>query len=346
MADSAIKTSLTGFAKISPPVLGAFLFICHAIQNSKTLKTTRPASETINLFFKGVAMGAADVVPGVSGGTIAFITGIYQELIDSIKSIRFELIRILRREGFKAFWKALNGNFLLTLFLGIGLSIASLAALMKFLLENYEVLVWAFFFGLILASAIVIGKQVDRTQPKNIAGLVVGAAFGFAITVLTPANTPDASWFIFLSGAIAICAMILPGISGSFILLLLGKYAFIITGLTVLDFRIIGFFGAGAIVGILSFSRLLSWLFANYHQLTISVLTGIMMGSLNKVWPWKETVETTINRHGETIPLVQKNVLPGNFTDDPFLITCIGLGLVGFFLVLVVERGNKKPAEN
>jgi putative membrane protein len=298
------------------------------------------------LFFKGIAMGAADVVPGVSGGTIAFITGIYEELINSIKGIHFGLLGIWKREGFKAFWQALNGRFLVTLFLGIGVSIASLASLMKFLLENYEVLVWAFFFGLILASALVIGKKVDRSKPLNFVGLIIGTAIGFSITVLSPANTPDTNTFIFFSGAIAICAMILPGISGSFILLLLGKYVFIITGLTTLDFRVIGFFAAGAIVGLLSFSRVLSWLFTNYHQLTISLLTGIMIGSLNKVWPWKQTIETTINRHGEEIPLIQKNVLPGAFSGEPFLITCTGLALVGFFAVLVLEKNGSKAVRD
>jgi putative membrane protein len=294
------------------------------------------------LFLKGMGMGAADVVPGVSGGTIAFITGIYEELIGSIKNIHINLFKIWAQEGFKAFWKAANGNFLMVLFAGIAVSILSLASLIKFLLENYEVLVWAFFFGLILASALVIGRQIGKWTAGTIASLLIGGAIGFAITVLAPATTPETNVFVFFSGAIAICAMILPGISGSFLLLLMGKYTYIITGLIERNMQVILFFGAGAIVGLLSFSRVLSWMFKRHYLLTISFLTGIMIGSLNKVWPWKKTLEFVENRHGELVPIKQENVLPAQFDGDAFTITSIGLMLLGFAIVLAMEWKPKK----
>jgi putative membrane protein len=297
------------------------------------------------LFLKGLGMGAADVVPGVSGGTIAFITGIYEELIGTIKNIHINLFKIWAQEGFKAFWKAANGSFLLTLLTGIGVSILSLASLIKFLLENYEVLVWAFFFGLILASALVIGRNIKQWGVGTITSLIIGAAIGFAITVLAPATTPETNVFVFFSGAIAICAMILPGISGSFLLLLMGKYQFIITGLIERNLQVIFFFGAGAVVGLLSFSRVLSWMFKKHYQLTISFLTGIMVGSLNKVWPWKITLESVTNRHGELVPIKQKNVWPAQFDGEAFTITSIGLILLGIAIVMLMEWKPKKKVE-
>lgn len=302
----------------------------------------RSSKDFGKLFLKGIAMGAADVVPGVSGGTIAFITGIYEELIGSIKNIHINLFKAWSREGFSAFWKAANGSFLFVLLSGIGVSILSLAGLIKYLLENYEVLVWAFFFGLILASALVIGRKVTEWSAINIVGLVLGAALGFAITVLAPSTTPETNVFVFFSGAIAICAMILPGISGSFLLLLMGKYQYIITGLIERNMQVILFFGAGAIVGLLSFSRALSWMFKRYYLLTISFLTGIMIGSLNKVWPWKITLESVQNRHGEMVPIKQENVWPAQFEGEAFTITSIGLMLLGFAIVIAMEWKPKK----
>lgn len=302
----------------------------------------RSIKEYGQLFLKGMGMGAADVVPGVSGGTIAFITGIYEELIGSIKNINLQLFATWKNQGFKAFWQAANGSFLAVLFAGIAVSILSLASLIKFLLENYEVLVWAFFFGLILASALVIGRQIGTWNLRTILGLLVGGALGFAITVLAPATTPETNVFVFFAGAIAICAMILPGISGSFLLLLMGKYTYIITGLIERNMQVIVFFGAGAIVGLLSFSRALSWMFQKHYQLTISFLTGIMIGSLNKVWPWKITLETVMNRHGELVPIKQANVWPAQFQGDAFTITSTGLMLLGFAIVLAMEWKPKK----
>lgn len=184
------------------------------------------------LVLRGCAMGAADVIPGVSGGTIAFITGIYEELINSIRSIDLKALRLLGSFQLKEFWKHINGNFLISVVAGIAISIFSLAKLMKYLLETHPLYIWSFFFGLIIISALMVSKEVKKWDLFAITSLIVGAVLAYTITVLTPTSTPETWWFIILSGAIAICAMILPGISGAFILLLLGKYEFIITAVS------------------------------------------------------------------------------------------------------------------
>ncbi|MFP4471639.1 MAG: DUF368 domain-containing protein [Bacteroidales bacterium] len=289
------------------------------------------------LVLKGMGMGAADVVPGVSGGTIAFITGIYEELIRSIKSINLKALRLLFSGKIAGFWKTINGTFLLSIMLGIAISVLSLARLLTFILENYPELIWSFFFGLIVASAIYVGKQIGKWNASTIIAIIAGAVVAYFITEITPAETTTAAWFIFVSGAIAICAMILPGISGSFILLLLGKYAYIIGAVSELKVGILAVFLAGAAVGIISFSNLLSWLLRKYHAPTIALLTGFMVGSLNKVWPWKNTIET-FDRHGLVKTLLQENVLPGAYDGDPHLAMAIVLAVTGFVLIFAIER--------
>ncbi len=287
-------------------------------------------------------MGAADVVPGVSGGTIAFITGIYEELIESLKAVNAEAFRKLFKEGIATFWSHINGTFLVVLFAGIITSVLSLAKGLNYLLETYPLLVWAFFFGLIVASAVLIGKSIQRWNVLKIIGLAAGIVVAYYITIVSPSQTPEAWWFIFLSGSLAICAMILPGISGSFILLLLGKYKFIIEALSEMNFKVILLFIAGCLVGLLTFARLLSWMFKHYKELTIAILTGFMIGSLNKVWPWKETLETTIDRHGEVVPLLQTSVMPNQFGGDPQLFGCVMFALGGFLVIWILERSTKK----
>jgi len=295
---------------------------------------------------KGMAMGAADVVPGVSGGTIAFITGIYEELINSIKSINHVSLRLLFTLQLAGFWKAINGNFLLAVVTGIGISVLSLARLLKYILENHPELIWSFFFGLIVASAIYVAKQIKSWNVTTIFSIILGIAIAWIITEITPAETTDAYWFIFVSGAIAICAMILPGISGSFILLLMGKYEYIINAISTFKIEVIIVFLAGAALGIISFSNVLAWLLRKYHNQTIALLSGFMIGSLNKVWPWKNTIETFVDRHGEVKPLLQKNVLPAIYEGDPHLIQAIVLAIIGFILIFVIERmAVEKPAK-
>lgn len=300
--------------------------------------------QNILTLLKGMAMGAADVVPGVSGGTIAFITGIYERLLNAIKNVNLHNLKLFFTGKFKEFWRNIDGTFLLMLILGIGISFLSIAKLMTYLLEHQPVLVWAFFFGLVLASAIFVGKTV-KWNVKTILFLVVFAVLSFFIT--SPSNLPlatsDSYLYIFVCGAIAICAMILPGISGSFILLLLGEYAYMLNAISTLNLTVILIFIIGAAIGIISFSHALSWLFKRFKQATLAALTGFMLGSLNKIWPWKNASSTFI-QDGNNVRkvLIENNVLPGNFEGDNQLILAIAIFLAGLILIFAVELISKK----
>lgn len=290
------------------------------------------------LVLRGCAMGAADVIPGVSGGTIAFITGIYEELINSIRSVDLQALRLLVTLKFKEFWKHINGNFLISVVAGIAISIFSLAKLMTYLLNTHPLYVWSFFFGLIIASALLVSKEVKKWDLFSITSMIVGIVIGYTITVLTPTSTPETWWFILLSGAIAICAMILPGISGAFILLLLGKYEYIITAVSEFNIGILLIFLVGAVAGIISFSHLLSWLLKNYHGMTVALLTGFMVGSLNKVWPWQITDTELIN--GSPFE-IERNVFPAAYEqagNDPLTWQVLLMCIIGFFLIWGIEK--------
>lgn len=289
------------------------------------------------LILKGMGMGAADVVPGVSGGTIAFIVGIYQELLDSIKSISKDSLKLLFTGKFPAFWKEINGNFLLSIVTGICISVFSLAKIITSLLVTHPILVWAFFFGLVLASTWFVSKDIKQWSWKTILSYIIGIAAAYYITVSTPTETPDNLFFIFFCGAIAICAMILPGISGSFILVLLGKYFYIMEAVKSLNVTVMLVFTCGAFLGITTFARILSFALRKFHDITIAVLAGFMFGSLNKVWPWKKTIETYIDSHGVTKPLIETNILP-----DQLLWEAIGLMILGFAIVYFLEKLSTK----
>ena len=248
----------------------------------------------ITVGVKGACMGAADVIPGVSGGTIAFIMGIYDEFVGSIARIDATAVKMLFSGRIRDFWKHINGTFLLSLVLGIGVSVVALAGLMQTLLTNYPIQTWAFFFGLIVASSIFILRGISDWRMRDFGFLALGLLLGVTVCTLSPTQTPDDLWFIFLSGALAICAMILPGISGSFILLILGKYQYIMGVITNVvsgvdmgrNLLILAVFMVGAVVGILGFSKFLHWLLARWHRTTLIVLAGFIIGSLVKVWPW------------------------------------------------------------
>lgn len=315
----------------------------------------RSVKDYVIVLLKGVGMGAADVVPGVSGGTIAFITGIYEELLDTIRGFNLSALKVLTKQGISAFWKHINGTFLLALLSGIGIAVVSLARVLSYLMEAYPVMLWAFFFGLIVASSLFVGKQLKKWDVSRVLVLVAGGVGAWFLTSASRFQTPDELWFLFVAGAIAICAMILPGISGSFMLLIMGKYELIINAIKVLDIKTLGVFAAGCIVGLLSFSHVLSWAFRKFHDHTLALLTGFMIGSLNKVWPWKTTLENYLDRHGELQPLVQVNALPGSYstitpaetqlgiTEKPdYLLFAIGLAVFGFALVIVIEMLGKK----
>lgn len=296
----------------------------------------------VSLFFKGAAMGAADIVPGVSGGTIAFITGIYEELINSIQSISWKTVVTLRQQGFAAAWNSINGGFLLTLFSGILFSIFTLAKLISFLLVAYPEMLWSFFFGLVVASVWHVSQQIKVWRWVNILPVLVGVLVAWAASSGTPAEVEATTLNLFLSGCLAICAMILPGISGSFILLLLGMYGVILGAVKSLDIAVLAVFAGGCVVGLLTIANLLAWAFRRFHDYTLLVLTGFMIGALDKVWPWKETISFRVNSHGEQVPLLQNNVLPGVFETLTGQPSQLGWALVsaafGIVIVLLLEK--------
>lgn len=277
-------------------------------------------------------MGAADVVPGVSGGTIALITGIYEELIESIKSINLESLKLLFQFKIKEFLTAINAAFLVSVLCGIAVSVLTLARVVTYLLEHEPIVLWSLFFGLILASVVSVVKRVNSWNIGSLVSFIVGTGVAYYITIATPATTPDSSLFIFLCGAVAICAMILPGISGSFILLLMGKYLYIMEAIKSFDIAIIATFGAGAAIGIVLFSNLLSWLFNRYHDLTIALLAGFMLGSLGKVYPWKE------------IYLDNGVEMTRNILSTEQLIPALISMLIGAVFVILMEKISKKHA--
>jgi len=292
---------------------------------------------------KGIAMGAADAVPGVSGGTIAFISGIYEELISSISNIKLSLFQTLVSKGFKSFWKDLNGNFITALMMGIIISFVSFMRLAKFLLENHPILIWSFFFGLIIASIYFVGKQINKWNISTIIALIIGAAIAFYITILPALASNNSSLYLFISGSIAICAMILPGISGSFILIILGAYKTLSDALHDFDIKKILIFTFGALVGLLSFSHLLKWLFKNYHNITLALLTGFIFGSLNKVWPWKETLTCHTNSKGIKTAVLQESVSPFSFNGESQIVFAVTLMIIGFLTIFILEKiGSKK----
>jgi len=330
---------------------------------------------SLSTILKGMAMGIAEVIPGVSGGTIAFITGIYEKLLNTIKAFGPELIQSFKQGGVKLAWQIINGNFLIALIAGMLVGVVVGVFGITHLLDNYPILLWAFFFGLIIASAIYIGKQVKKWNWSSLLAITVGAVVAYWITIAAPAEGNTALWFVFLSGMIAISALMLPGISGSFILLLLGMYTYIIPTLknTLRTFEgenliVLGVFGLGCLVGLATFSRVLSWTFKHYENTTLALLTGFMIGSLNKIWPWRipeiwlvktldgeyitpeGTLDYTAYQEslslGEELKLlVEKNVSPANFeqlTDEPnYFLGAVICAIAGFVVVFLLERISK-----
>ncbi len=301
------------------------------------------------LSFKGALMGAADAVPGVSGGTIAFVSGIYDELIDSLKQINPAALAVLLRQGPRAFWSYINGTFLLTLLSGILLSLFSVSHLVVYWLEHAPQLLWSFFFGLVLASTWLVSRDIPAWDTQALGMFTIGALVAYVITTMAPAMLEPTPLSLFLSGMIAICAMILPGISGSFILLLMGMYGPVITAIQAVNIPVLSLFAAGCVVGLLSFSHLLSWLLHHYRTPTLALLSGFLLGSLNKLWPWKYTTAYTIDRHGEQLPLVQQNMWPDVFqmtTGQPaYPLYCLGLMLLGGILVMLLVWLDRRRRE-
>lgn len=296
-------------------------------------------------YLKGMAMGAADIVPGVSGGSIALIAGIYQELLDSINSFNGENLRLLVKFQFTEFFKAVNGAFLLSLLLGIMTSIFTLSNLITYLMEEYPIPLWSFFCGLILISAVIILKGITRWDFGVVIALILGTAIAYYITDLPPTSSPDALWFTFIAGAIAICAMILPGISGSFILLVLGKYEGVLQAVTDRDFVTLLIFAAGCVVGLLSFSRMITWLLKRFYAVTIALLSGFMLGSMNKLWPWKIVTEYRTSSSGEQKPFLTENILPTNYMAEVGQEPKIALALIAFAFGILLVVGIERLAD-
>lgn len=319
----------------------------------------------ILLFFKGMAMGAADVVPGVSGGTMAFITNIYENFIYSLNNIDLTAIKMLFTGQIKGLIDRINGFFLLTILLGVLTAVFTLAKVVVYLLDNYPIFVWSFFMGLILASAWVVSQRIKNWDYVVLFWVVLGTLAAYFITETGIIEMPDTGLYFFLSGVVSIVAMILPGISGSFLLVIMAKYKVILSAMSSIgeflkngipalvqgqwhtfqtafhnmDLLTLVFFYTGTLTGLLTFAKVLNWLFRKYHDFTVAVLTGFLLGSLNKVWPWKITVDTYVDRHGETKPLEQHNVLPTTFDADVFL--SIGLVAIGFLIVFLLEQSTK-----
>lgn len=335
----------------------------------------RKLKDYLLISVKGACMGAADVIPGVSGGTIAFIMGIYDEFVGSIAKVDSEALRLLLKGKIREFWKHINGNFLLALIAGIGASVVILAGLMQMLLSDHPIQTWAFFFGLIVASSIFILRGISGWKLRDGLFLVLGCILGVVVCTLSPTQTPDALWFIFLSGAIAICAMILPGISGSFILLILGKYQYImgvISGLAsgqevASNLVILGVFLIGAAVGIIAFSKFLHWLLARWHKETLIALAGFIIGSLVKVWPWSNTDAIVCSQFPEVADLAQAaeaaaEVSPEAYDSamaiyegavaanasmiEPQIVSAVIFAIIGFSLVTGIEFAGKLLSKN
>tara|TARA_R110002049_G_scaffold121493_1_gene276240 strand:- start:9754 stop:10722 length:969 start_codon:yes stop_codon:yes gene_type:complete len=306
--------------------------------------------------FKGIAMGAADVVPGVSGGTIAFISGIYEELLESIDKVNLSVFKVWKKEGFKTAWNSINGNFLLALFSGITISILSLAKLIKWLLHHEPILLWSFFFGLVLASILYIAKQIKGWSIKVIIAIIITSALSYYITLAEPFASPDSPFYLLFCGFIAIIAMILPGVSGAFILLILGAYQTAIDTINNLRDGVINgdmelfkdaFFkfillAVGAIVGLKVFSKALNWMFKHQKNITLAILTGFMIGSLNKIWPWKEVLKTRVNSEGEVVTLLDRSILPTSYTGDSEIVMAIVFIVIGFGAILLLETLGKQ----
>lgn len=311
---------------------------------------------------KGMAMGIAEAIPGVSGGTIAFVTGIYERLLNSIKAFGPEAVTAYRTGGIPAMWKAINGNFLLSLLIGMAAGLIAGVFGITYLIEHHPILLWSFFFGLIIASTIYIAKQVPKWKIVELIALVFGIAIVYWITVAAPAQGNYALWFVFVSGAIAISAMLLPGISGSFILLLMGMYTYIIP--TVKDavktfapdkLLVLLVFGTGCLLGMATFARLLSWTFKNFQSPTLAMLTGFMVGSLNKIWPWRVPV-LGMTEEGELVHwqagveldkiIKEMNVLPAQYQSatgmEPHLLGAIVVALIGIAVVFLLERFSRQ----
>lgn len=281
-------------------------------------------------------MGAADIVPGVSGGTIAFLLGIYEELIYSIKVATGDAVKHALKGNIPEAFRSIPWSFLLPLGIGLLSAVLILSKLLSHFLDVYPSLVWAFFFGLVIASIFVVRKRIKTWNTTTYILAAVSALLAYGLVGSIPVETPNTYLLFFLSGAIAICAMILPGISGSFLLVLMGKYEQLLQAVLTRDVLRLGLFMIGAVVGIAVFSRVVTWLFNKHHDAVVATLTGFMIGALRKIWPWKEVLTTRVNSHGEIVPVTEMNILPS--VNDSVLYFAVSLMIIGFLLIYTLDR--------
>ncbi len=304
------------------------------IAETKSVSQPKTVRDYLSISARGFLMGSADVVPGVSGGTVAFVVGIYEALIDAINAVNLEFARRLLKGQWRAAFADFPWRFLLALGIGIGVAVLTMAHFLSWALTHYETYVWGFFFGLVVASIVLVLRRVRRWTPAAVLLLLAFTAAMYWLVGVTPHEMPHTPLFLFFSGALAICAMILPGISGAFILVLLGQYHYVLEAVVTQDWPTLVIVAAGCAVGLLLFARVLKWLFSYHHDLTVAALIGLMIGSLRKIWPWKLTLQSEIEPDGSIIPLVQQNILP-TLTVEAFLV--IGLALLGLMLVVGIE---------
>lgn len=299
-------------------------------------------------------MGVAEVIPGVSGGTIAFITGIYQRLLQAVNSINLQLFAVYKQDGFKGVWTKIDGSFLLKLFIGMAVGFGIGLFLITYLLEHFPILIWSFFFGLILASIPLVAKQVKLWRWQELVLLISGAIFVYWITIAAPSQGSESLPFVFLSGILAVSALILPGLSGSFVLLLMGMYTVVMPSIKQFiespfgpETALLIAFGLGMIIGLFSFARVLNWTFQRFRSQTLALLVGFLIGSLNKVWPWQEVLSTRISSGGEEKIMFSKSVSPSAFAElqnnflygnEPQLVAAIGCMLLAILMVLGMDR--------
>jgi len=297
-------------------------------------------SKYLILAIKGFCMGAANVVPGVSGGTMALILGIYEELIHAIRSLNLRFLRLIAMLKIREAFSSVSWPFLLSVCLGVLVATLSLAEALSWLLFTYPVVVWSFFFGLILSSIFTVGRVVREWRIPTFVAIGVGAVGAYFLFGMIPVATPNAAWFLILSGFLAICAMILPGISGAYILVLLGKYHYTLEALNNRDFQSLFLLMVGAVAGLLSFVRVLDWLLKRYYDLTMAILIGLMLGSLRRIWPWKETLTTFIDSHGNEVPALQVNILPPSLNTE--VVLAFLFMLLGFVVVVALNYWEHK----
>ena len=287
-------------------------------------------------------MGVADVVPGVSGGTAAFIMDIYNELLRSLISIDREALSLLVKLRFSDFWKKINGSFLCALLAGVITNILFFARLVTHLLGHYSILIWSFFFGLILISAPLVLREIKKWNIALVAIFVVGVGITYSLTLVPPTHMPEGFLFTVMAGCLSVCGILLPGVSGTFILLQIGKYQDVISNIMSLNVGFIVFFITGCIIGLAIFSRLLGWIIRNYRNASVALLSGLMLGSLNKVWPWREVLEYVTNSKGEQVPAFDKSILPWHYFattgKDPQVFQAILMMALSVFLVVLVEK--------